>query len=176
MLRCGPPKRPLVQSAAFCGLKRGSVRPKHHFAALQKRTRTLAGFLTRPMFMRIITGHRLARRCFEPVVGAGPTWTRVPESVKQSAFAGVIHGARPAFPIGGRARLFRAQMSQACAIRHGPFIRPTLLAFTNGTLVAYPAFRPRRAAQVRASQVRASQVRVAQVRVAQVRVAQVRVG
>jgi hypothetical protein len=78
-----------------------------------ERTRTLAGFLTRPMFMRIITGHTLARRCFEPVVGAGPTWTRVPESVRQPAFAAVKDGARPAFPVGGRVRLFRAQISQA---------------------------------------------------------------
>jgi hypothetical protein len=36
MLRCGLPKRPLVHHAAFCGLKRGFVRPKHQFAALQK--------------------------------------------------------------------------------------------------------------------------------------------
>ena len=76
-------------------------------------TRILADFLTRPTLLRIITGHTLARRCFEPVVGAGPTWTQVPESERQQALAAVIYGALPAFPIGGRVLLFRSQMSQA---------------------------------------------------------------
>ena len=75
------------------------------------------------MIMRIITGHTLARRCFEPVVGAGQTWTRVPESVRQPAFAAVIDGARPAstsFPLTEPCWLFRSgQVTGLCVPKGG---------------------------------------------------------
>jgi hypothetical protein len=112
LLQCGPSLRPIEHHAAFCRLKCRSV-AKEPIRCAAETARILADFFTRPMFMHVITGHARARRCFEPVVGAGPTWKQGPESARQPAFATIVVGARPAFPIRRRARLFRAQMSQA---------------------------------------------------------------